>query len=193
MAAAEETRRRIVHATAELHALHGALGTTHEMVSKRAGVSLPTIYKYFPTRNHLIPACTGLVLGEAPVRLDESAFASKTDVPSRLRALARRIFEHHEYAAPWMRWAARDATELPALRAVLDKAAEGRSALVRAALRPGFARTPPRRLVVLSAVLLDFPSWQGLTNQGFTSQRAAAAVGESLVCLYSATRKEKDR
>ena len=75
LAAAEETRRRIVRATAELHAEHGALGTTHEMIARRAGVSLPTAYKYFPTRNDLIPHCTGLVLSEAPVKLDESAFA----------------------------------------------------------------------------------------------------------------------
>jgi AcrR family transcriptional regulator len=192
LAAAEETRRRIVRATAELHAEHGALGTTHEMIARRAGVSLPTAYKYFPTRNDLIPHCTGLVLSEAPVKLDESAFAGKGDVPSRLRALARRAFEFYDYAAPWLRWSARDAAELPALRAMLDEAVQSRDALVRAALAPGFDRAPPRRLVVLSAVLLDFASWQALTGNGFTSTGAAATVGEALVSLYSVTRKEKD-
>ena len=192
LAAAEETRRRIVRATAELHAQQGALGTTHEMISKRAGVSLPTVYKYFPTRNDLIPHCAGLVLSEAPVKLDESAFAGKEEVPSRLRCLARRAFELHEYAAPWLRWSARDAAELPALRAMLDEAARSRAALVRAALAPGFDRVPPRRLVVVSTVLLDFASWQALTQHGFTSQGAAAAVGEALVSLYSATQEEKN-
>jgi len=192
LAAAEEIRRRIVRATSELHAQHGGLGTTHEMIARHAGVSLPTVYKYFPTRNDLIPHCTGLVLSEAPVKLDESAFVGKDDVPSRLGALARRAFELYDYAAPWLRWSARDATELPALRAMHDEAARGRAALVRAALAPGFDRAPPRRLVALSAVLLDFTSWQALTEDGFTSQGAAAAVGEALASLYSATRKEKD-
>lgn len=191
-AAAEETRRRIVRATAELHAEHGALGTTHEMIARGAGVSLPTVYKYFPTRNDLIPHCTRLVWSESPVELDEGAFATKTDVPSRLRALARRVFEHHDYAAPWLRWSARDAAELPALRAVLDEAANDLAQLVRAALTPGFARTPPRRLVILSTLLLDFAAWRALTERGFSSHAAAAAVSEALVSLYSTARKEKD-
>jgi AcrR family transcriptional regulator len=192
LAAAEETRRRIVRATAELHAQQGALGTSHEMIAQRAGVSLPTVYKYFPTRNDLIPHCTGLVLSQAPVRLDESLFAGSDDVPSRLRALARRTFELYDYAAPWLRWTARDAAELPALRAMVDEATRQRAALVRTALAPGFDRTPPRRLVTLSLVLLDFASWQTLTANGFGSPGAAAAVGEALVSLWSATLKEKD-
>jgi len=132
LAAAEETRRRIVRATAELHAEYGALGTTHEMIARRAAVSLPTVYKYFPTRNDLMPHCTGLVLSGAPVALDEAVFAGKDDVPSRLRGLARRVFEFYEYAAPWLRWSARDAAELPALREVLDQVAEARAAPLRA-------------------------------------------------------------
>jgi hypothetical protein len=75
---------------------------------------------------------------------------------------------------------------------LLDEAARGRAALVRAALAPGFDRSPPRRLVVLSSLLLDFASWQALMENGFTNQGAATAAGEALVSLYSATRKEKD-
>lgn len=168
------------------------LGTTHEMISKHAGVSLPTVYKYFPTRNDLIPHCTGLVLSEAPVKLDARAFVGKDDVPSRLRALARRAFELHDYVAPWLRWSARDAAEIPAVQAMLDEAARSRAALIRTALAPGFDHAPPpRRLVALSTVLLDFASWQALTENGFTSQGAALAMGEALVSLYSATLKEK--
>lgn len=190
LAAAEETRRSIVRATVKLHAQHGGLGTTHEMIARLAGVSLPTVYKYFPTRNDLIPHCTGQVMGESAVRLDESLFAGKDDVPTRLRALAQRAFELHAYLAPWLRWSARDATELPALRAVLEEAARGRSALLRVALKPGFDSSPPRRLVALAIVLLDFASWQALTEHGFTSKGASAAVGDALVSLYTSTRRD---
>lgn len=190
LAAAEETRRRIVSAAAELHAEHGALGTSHEMIARRAGVSLPTVYKYFPSKDDLIPHCTGLVLGECPVRLDESVFAAAGDVPSRLRALARRVFEFHEYAAPWLRWSAHDATQLPALKAVVDEAARGRRTLIQGALAPGFQAAPPRRLVAIAAVLIDFASWQGLTQHGLTTRGGAAAVGDALVSLYDATRKD---
>ena len=192
-AAAEETRKRIVHATVALHAENGVLGTSHEMIARRADVSLPTVYKYFPTRNDLVPHCTGLVMGEAPVQLDAAIFGTKADVQSRLRLLARRIFAFHEYAAPWMRWSARDATELPALQAMLNEAASARAMLIREALSPTFDRHPPRRLVSLSSVLLDFPSWQTLVESGLTSKGAASAVGEALVSLYSTTQKEKQR
>lgn len=191
LAAAEEIRTRIVGATAELHAAHGALGTTHEMIARRAGVSLPTVYKYFPARNDLIPHCTGLVMGRAPVSLDESIFAGARDVPARLRALARCAFALHDYAAPWMRWAARDAAELPALRAVLEGEAGRRAALVRAALAPGFRGAPPRRLVALATALLDFPAWRALTESGLTTRGAAAAVGDALATLYSAHRHKE--
>lgn len=191
LAAAAETRRRIVRAAAELHAERGALATTHEMIARRAGVSVPTVYKYFPTRNDVIPDCTGLVLGEAPVALDETVFADEaTDVPARLRALARRVFDLHEYAAPWLRWSARDAVELPALRALLDEAARGRAALLRAAVAPAHRGAPPRRFVALAGVLLDFPSWQALTAEGFTSRGAASVVGDALVSLHATFRKE---
>jgi AcrR family transcriptional regulator len=190
LAAAEETRRRIVRATAELHAERGCLGTTHAMIAERAGVSVPTVYKYFPTRNDLIPHCTGLVFSEAPVRLDETALAGHLEVPARLRALARRAFALYAYASPWLRWSARDAAELPALQAILGEAAAARAELVRLALGPGFPGTTPRRLVAVSAVLLDYPSWQSLTGAGYSSQGAATAVGDTLITLYESYREE---
>jgi len=86
-AAAEEAKRRIVEAAAGLHAAHGGLGTSHAMIAKRAGVSIPTVYKYFPTGNDLIPACTGLVASRAPVALDERIFDGLPRVADRVRAL----------------------------------------------------------------------------------------------------------
>ena len=192
LAAAEETRRRIIRATVELHAEHGALGTTHEMIARRSEVSLPTVYKYFPTRDDLIPHCTGLVFSEAPVQLDASVFSGKIDVPSRLHALTRRTFELHAYAAPWLRWSARDAGELPGLRSRIEATARESAALLRAALAPGFDRVPPRRLVVASTVLLGFGSWQAFTQNGFTSAGAAGAVGDALVALFLAAQKGEE-
>ena len=45
-----ETLRRIVTATVALHAEKGVLGTAHAEIAQRAGVSIPTVYKHFPTR-----------------------------------------------------------------------------------------------------------------------------------------------
>jgi len=192
LAAAEETRRRIVRATVELHGQYGAVGTTHEMIARQAGVSLPTVYKYFPTRNDLIPHCTGLVQSESPVQLDETVFHGMKDVPSRLRALTRRVFELYDYAAPWLRWSARDSVELPALQRVLEAAAEARTGLLRVAAVPEGVHTPPRRFMALGVLLLDFTSWQSLADKGYSCRAASEMVGDALVSLYAAARKEKE-
>jgi AcrR family transcriptional regulator len=119
LAAAEEARRRIVEAAAALHAEHGGIGTSHAMIARKAGVSVPTVYKYFPTGNDLIPACTGLVAGRAPLTLDDRIFEGLSRVPERVRAFARAVFRLHEYFAPWLRWSDSDAAAFPALQPFL--------------------------------------------------------------------------
>src|SRR5436190_8722112 len=166
IAAAEEARRRIVEAAAELHAAHGSRGTSHAMIAARARVSIPTVYKYFPTANDLIPACTGLVASRAPVALDETIFDGQSRIADRVRTLAAALFRVHEYLAPWLRWTDADAEALPALRNFLDAGREHRGRLVRKALQPPGGRPPAKALVLLAETLLDYPSWRTLTSGG---------------------------
>lgn len=182
-AAAEEAKRRITEAAAALHARNGALGTSHAMIAKKAGVSIPTVYKYFPTVNHLIPACTGLVAGRAPLALDETLFQGKDDVPSRIRGLARALFRLHEYFAPWIRWSSGDATELPALREYLKQVQERQGEMIRRALSPKGSKGAPETLLLFARILLDFPSWKTLTDAGRSSDQAAAAVAEAILAM----------
>lgn len=55
---AERTRQAIVEAAVKMHQ-QGI--TTLSAVAEEAGVSLPTVNKYFPTREDLFAACTGHV------------------------------------------------------------------------------------------------------------------------------------
>ena len=183
LAAAEEARRRIVEATAALHAQHGAVGTSHAMIAQEAGVSLPTVYKYFPTRDDLIPACTGLVASRAPLALDERLFDGLRQVPERVRALALALFRLHEYFAPWLRWTEADAASIPALREYLEAGRKARLELVRLALRPEGHRSPPEPLVLMADVLLDYPSWRALAAETKNSERAAAIVADAILTL----------
>ena len=178
-ALAAEATRRILHATVELHARRGALGTSHAMIAKRACVSLPTVYKYFPTRDHLIPACTGLVLAKSPVALDPRIFEGLRSPRERIRALAQALFRLHEYLAPWAQWSARDAAELPALARFLEGAAAARRGLIRRAVAPVSARDR----LALADILLDWPAWRALTAVGHTSVQAAAIAAEAIVAL----------
>src|SRR5262245_9477404 len=135
-AASEEAKRRIIEAAAALHAEVGGRAATHAMIAARAGVSVPTVYKYFPTANHFIPACTGLVAGRAPVALDDRLFEGRPDLADRVRALAEAMFRLHEYFAPWTRWAAGDAAAFPDLREWMNRVQDHQVAMIRLALTP---------------------------------------------------------
>src|SRR3982074_2627544 len=54
---AEETRRRIVQATQELHAQQGIYATSMTHIAERAGVSVGTVYHHFPTYQDAVSAC----------------------------------------------------------------------------------------------------------------------------------------
>jgi AcrR family transcriptional regulator len=189
LAAAEEAKRRIVEATAALHAERGARGTSHALIARKAGVSIPTVYKYFPTANDLIPACTGLVAGRAPVRLDESLFQGLEGVPARVRALARGLFRLHEYFSPWIRWTPGDAPAFPALREYLKEVEERRTSMIRRALAPN----PPETLVRFARILLDFPSWRTLTEGGRSSDQAAEAAADAILAIERSYRSGKEK
>ena len=183
-AASDEARRRIVEATAALHAERGARATSHAMIAERAGVSVPTVYKYFPTVNHLIPACTGLVASRAPVALDETLFEGKEGLADRVRALASAMFRLHEYYAPWVRWTvAADAAEFPELRAYLKRVQDHQAAIIRLALTPKGAKAPSESLVLLARILLGAPSWFTLAESLRSTDRAARAAADAILSI----------
>lgn len=192
-AAAEEAKRLIVEAAAALHAEHGGRGTSHAMIARKAGVSVPTVYKYFPTANHLVPACTGLVAGRAPVRLDETLFQGLDGVPERIRALAAALFRLHEYFSPWLRWSGGDAAAFPALREFLKQVQEHQTAMIRRALTAEGSKGPPETLVRFARILLDFPSWRTLSDGGRSSDQAAAAATDAILAIYRSPRFSKEK
>jgi AcrR family transcriptional regulator len=185
-ASIEKTRRRIVEATVHLHAKHGVTGTTYAMIAKRADVSLPTVYNHFPTPDDLYAACSGHVLGQVPP-LGPHIFEGAPDVRSRLRALARAMCGFYRFVQPWLRWTYYEARLVPEIAERYKKAAEQRRALIVLAVEPAFGSHPPEAFIAVCAVLLEFPAWESLTNQGRLSTDAAeAALTDALVELAEA-------
>ena len=54
---AEETRRRLVQATFELHGEQGIAATSMKQIADRAGVGIGTVYHHFPTLDETVMAC----------------------------------------------------------------------------------------------------------------------------------------
>ena len=163
------------------------------MIARKAGVSIPTVYKYFPTGNHLVPACTGLVAGRAPVRLDETLFQGLDGVPARVRALAGALFRLHEYFSPWLRWSDADAAAFPALRKYFSQVQEHQVAMIRRALTAGGSKGAPETVVRFARILLDFPSWRTLTEGGRPSEQAAEAAADAILAIYRSSPASKEK
>lgn len=90
--AAARTRQSIVEAAVKLHGL-GV--TTLSAVADEAGVSLPTVNKYFPTRDDLFGACTKH-MAENLDYVAPDDLAAIEDPVERLRATVRQIYSLHE-------------------------------------------------------------------------------------------------
>lgn len=87
-ASAAQTRQAIVEAAVKLHGL-GI--TTVSAVADEAGVSLPTVNKYFPTREALFGACTRYVAERLEV-VPPDELAAIPDRAERLAAVVRQLF-----------------------------------------------------------------------------------------------------
>lgn len=146
----EETRRRIVEATIELHETLGVAYTTIRAIAERAGVERATVYRHFPDERSLFAACTGHHLAQNPPP-DPAALEQIADPEERLRAGLAAIYAYHRSTEQMTSNAQRDLPQHPALAEVLApffahwaklrellvegwQAGQGDSALVRAAV-----------------------------------------------------------
>jgi AcrR family transcriptional regulator len=174
-----ETRDRIVRATAALHAEHGALGTSYQMIARRAQVAPQTVYNHFPGLPALLGACTGHVQDQAPP-LDEKVFRPGRTPEARLRLLAQAVFARHEFLAPWMRIGWHEAALIPELGAIFARGNAALRELIAAAVKP--AHKPTAAFVDAAFVLLDYPGWRELTRTR-SSPEAARIAGDCLAEL----------
>src|SRR3989442_11176576 len=142
--AVEDTRRRIVDATFDLHNEKGVLNTSMQDVAERADVALRPVYHHFRTVNALVNGCAGHVITLlAPPT--PAIFAGLTTLDARLRRLVRELFAMYERAALQLEVARCQENEIPALAAFVRNEAAMREALVREALRPFHAPARLRR------------------------------------------------
>jgi AcrR family transcriptional regulator len=167
----EELKARIAAAAAELHAAQGALATSHAQIAERAGVSLPTVYKHFPTLNDLIPACTGHVAAQAP-RFPQERVLGAADIAEAARALVEACDALNAHFEPWNTW--REESRIEALAAVLDEQRRQMRALCEAVLaRHGAADGSRAEVATLWETILSFDVWRRLVREHKLPRTAA--------------------
>jgi len=179
--AVEDTRRRIVEATFDLHNEKGVLNTSMQDVAERADVALRTVYHHFPTVNDLVNGCAGHVITLlAPPT--PAIFAGLTTLDARLRRLVRELFAMYERAALQLEAARCQQNEVPALANFVHNEAAMRESLVREALRPF---QPKPRTIREAAAFTDFYVWKAFTQRELSTHQAAGIVSGTLVALAS--------
>ncbi len=173
------TRERIVRATVDLHARHGALATSYAMIAARAGVAPQTVYNHFPTLGALLGGCTGHVMAQAPP-VDAGCFGAARQSATRLRRLADAVYAQLEFVSPWLRLGWGEAEVVPELRAFFDGGRARLRGLVRDAVAADARATTD--FVDAALLVLDYPGWKALRQQR-SPAAAAALAGECLVAL----------
>lgn len=167
---AEETRRRIVQATFELHGEQGIAATTMKHIADRAGVSIGTVYHHFPTLDQTVQACGQMVMAMYPTPTEAILEDAKT-LRERVFRLARALFEHLD--AVGFDLVRPDRHRVPIVRHFVAEEEAQRIELTRAALAPFKV---DRDLIRIVAALLDIEVYRGLQRAGLSLDQAAEAI-----------------
>jgi AcrR family transcriptional regulator len=190
--AREETRRRIVAATLELHAEKGILGTSWRDIAERADVAVATVYNHFASLDELVPACGEMLMARLLPPAPEDAasvIGDAREVPARLERIARELFSFYQRGGPHLEVFPGE-RELPAMQEWEAYQRATVEAFVRAALGP---RRRSERTVQMVAALFDLGTFRSLERRGVGLDQAVATMAGAAVCALeqatSATRR----
>jgi AcrR family transcriptional regulator len=183
----EETRRRIVEATAELHGEVGPAATTITAIAERAGVQRLTVYRHFPDERALFAACSRHFLEEHPPP-DLAGPMAIADPAMRIEAVLLALYAYYRQTEPMMISLLRDAPVVPLLAeylgpyvTVLRDVADALAARVPAAPNP-------RLLRAAIGHALSFPTWHSLArDQGLPDEESARLMTSMVIERSSGT------
>ena len=176
-ASRNETRNRIVEATAKLHGERGVLGTTWQDIAREADVSVSTVYAHFPSLNELLPACGQLVMNRIrpPAAGDAGEIIGDAHgTRERLLRVARALFSFYERGGPHIEVDIRE-RQLPGMREWEESQRATVAALVGAAVADDAATPAGVRLI---SAFFDLPTYKALRSRGVSTKRAAETVAE---------------
>jgi AcrR family transcriptional regulator len=166
-------KARIAAAAAELHAERGVLASSYADIAERAGVSLPTVYKHFPSQPELIAACTGHVAGQAPHLQADRILAAAT-LPDAAAALVEGMDRIHAHFEPWASW--REQRHVPALADFYAGNRQRSLGLIKAVLERHLPAGDHGETAAAWETLLHFDPWQRLVRDHKLSRAAVRRI-----------------
>jgi AcrR family transcriptional regulator len=183
----EETRRRILDATVELHQTVGGEQASISAIAKKAGVERLTVYRHFPDERALIEGCTSHYLAQNPPP-DPGPWATIADPEARLRTGLTAVYAYHRQTEVMSNAAVRDIPKMPVLREVLAPAFAYWDG-VRDMLAAGWSHEDKPCLLTRAAVghAISFVTWRSLVReQGLDDVQAVELMVGMIRCTKSA-------
>ena len=180
----EETRRRIVEATVELHKTVGMARTTISAIAEKAGVQRLTVYRHFPDERALFSACTGHWRAANPPP-DPASWTQVADPEERLRVALSEVYAYHRRTEPMTANAIRDAQVHPITREMAEPYFRHWERM-RYVLATGWGVEDEQLALLLAALAhaLDFQTWHSLVRQqGLNDEQAAELMVGMVRCL----------
>lgn len=172
----EETRRRICEGAVELAASGAMTELSLPLIAKKAGVSIPTVYRHFPTHESLLDA----VMSKIGERLNLVVPKNAEELPAYVHDLYR-AFDLNEGLAR----ASRSSALGLQLRS-RGQAVRNRQTLAAiAAYLPDLSPTEARQAASVLRQIVSVAGWQGLRDSydldGETAARTAAWAVRTLL------------
>lgn len=175
----EETRRRIVEATVELHGTVGPANTTYAGVAELANVQRSTVYRHFPDEEALFGACTSHWYARHPwPNVDE--WRAEPDPHARLRRGLRVLYRYYEDNEQMLSNAWRDVAVMPAFVGEMLQAQVDHTSTV---LREGWLEPDRRSLRLAVSHALDLRTWRSLADAGAAPDEAAELMASMVGCI----------
>jgi AcrR family transcriptional regulator len=165
-----ELKGQIAAATAELHAAQGVFATSYAQIAQHAGVSLPTVYKHFPSLNELLQACTGHVAAQAPA-FPQERVRQAPDLPAAAAVLIDACDALNAHFEPWHGW--REQEHLPQLQQLAKDRQARMLTLCKALLERHGAQGSHTQIAAIWESLLGFDFWQRLVRDHKLPRAAA--------------------
>jgi AcrR family transcriptional regulator len=180
----EETRRRIVEATVELHKTVGMARTTISAIAEKAGVQRLTVYRHFPDERALFSACSGHWRAANP-QPDPASWTQVADPEERLRVALSEVYAYHRRTEPMAANVIRDAQVHPLTREMAEPSFRHWERM-RYVLATGWGVEDELLGLLLAALghALDFQTWRSLARQqGLDDEQAIELMVGMVRCL----------
>ena len=179
----EETRRRIVEATVEMHESVGMARTTISAIAEKAGVQRLTVYRHFPDERALFTACRGHWLAANPPP-DPASWSQVLDPEERLRKALAEVYAYHRRTEPMIANLVRDAQVMPLVLEIAQPYLQHWERM-RYVLATGWGVADERLALLLAALghALDFQTWRSLVRQqGLGDEQAVEVMVRMVQC-----------